>query len=367
MMASPRSPFAASAARRARATLAWGLLCFTGAQLAYLVVLERWRADLRDPEYGCKLARLRACLAAGPDRPLLLALGSSRTDLGFRPDVLHDLRLPDGREVVCFNFGLTGAEPLEQLVALNRLLGAGVRPRWVLIEIRPTVLQANAAIEDALAAECLSWSDLGRIRSYCSRPAAVYARWGAAAVLPCFSHRLCFMSRYAPDWLPRQSRLDYIWNGLDANGWFRPPEGRAAPGADPHQNASKRAAGFAIGVLADGCLRELVALCRREGIGPVFVVMPEATEFRSAYPPGSREPIDAYLTSLSRNCQVPLIDARDWIDDRDFFDTQHLLAEGGRRFTERLGREVLEPMLAGCPVIAQDADGTSVRVLAGKR
>src|SRR2546423_7422265 len=99
-----------------RAVVGWFAAGLVVSQLALAVTLERWRPDLRDPEYGHKLRLVRRQMAATPDRPLLVALGSSRTLNGLRPAVL-----PPGREIV-FNFGLTGYGPVQQMLALDRLL-----------------------------------------------------------------------------------------------------------------------------------------------------------------------------------------------------------------------------------------------------
>src|SRR5262245_35057177 len=115
-------------------TLAWGLAVFVGAQLALAAAIEQWRPEWRDPEYGTKRRLLHALLAEQPDRPLLLVLGSSRTDAGLRPDRLPDV-LP-GSPVV-FNFSLVGSGPFKELLCLHRLLAEGIRPQWLIVECWP--------------------------------------------------------------------------------------------------------------------------------------------------------------------------------------------------------------------------------------
>ena len=51
------------------------------------------------------------------------------------------------------------------------------------------------------------------------------------------------------------------------------------------------------------------------------------------------------LADLRREWGVPVIDARDWVADKDLWDTHHLLPEGAEVYTDRLGRE-LEPAWA---------------------
>jgi hypothetical protein len=44
---------------------------------------------------------------------------------------------------------------------------------------------------------------------------------------------------------------------------------------------------------------------------------------------------------------VPVVDARTWLDDDDFTDSHHPLQRGAEKFTRRLGRELLEPLVQG--------------------
>jgi hypothetical protein len=52
-----------------------------------------------------------------------------------------------------------------------------------------------------------------------------------------------------------------------------------------------------------------------------------------------------YLHGLGREFGLPLIDARTWVPDEEFRDAHHLLCPGAERFTDRLGKEALLPML----------------------
>ena len=95
--------------RQARAALLCALTFFLGFQAALTVAMERWRPELRDPEYGYRLAHLRNLLAKHPGRPLVLALGSSRTQLGFRPAALTWAAADGAPPPVAFNGALVGS------------------------------------------------------------------------------------------------------------------------------------------------------------------------------------------------------------------------------------------------------------------
>jgi hypothetical protein len=72
-----------------------------------------------------------------------------------------------------------------------------------------------------------------------------------------------------------------------------------------------------------------------------LVLMPEATSFRAMYGPGSDGRLQHYLGDLHQQFDVPVIDARPWVEDGHFRDSHHLLLPGAKDFTEKLAREVV--------------------------
>ena len=92
-------------------------------------------------------------------------------------------------------------------------------------------------------------------------------------------------------------------------------------------------------------LRQTLEMCRREHIRAALVLMPEGSLFRSWYAPETLRQLYAFLWKLSGECQVPLIDAREWVEDSGFSDSHHLLPPGAAAFSHRLGREVILPLL----------------------
>jgi hypothetical protein len=67
--------------------------------------------------------------------------------------------------------------------------------------------------------------------------------------------------------------------------------------------------------------------------------MPEGEAFRQWYPPGAGERLDAYVRGLADEFGVPVIDARRWMRDEDFWDGHHLLPGGAAAFSRRLALE----------------------------
>ncbi len=336
------------------AALLWGVVFFAAAQVFLAVRMDTAQPELRDPEFGLKLARLRALLRAHPGRPLVLVLGSSRPDLAFRPEVL----MGDGPEAsrpLLFNFGLTGFGPIPQYLCLRRLLAEGIRPQWVIAEVLAPVLhqEPGPGNETWLSASRLGWGDLAVLRPYCRKPVLLYRDWLAAHLVPAFTQRFGVLARYARRWLPPQA-LEESWPTMTSLGWVRGPEGvdaatRRGATAHAHDQYVGHFQDFAITPTPDRALRQLLAVCRQEGIRPVLVLMPEGSAFRGWYPPTARAQIDGYLGRLSRDTGVPVIDTRTWMADEDFFDSHHLLVGGATKFTRRFQDEVLRPLLHGKP------------------
>jgi hypothetical protein len=323
----------------ARRDVVWCIAGLVAAQLVLAVTLERWRPELRDPEYGHKLRLVRRQTAAAADRPLLVALGSSRVLNGLRPALL-----PAGDDVV-FNFGMTGLGPVQQMLALNRLLHDGVRPRWVTIEVVPQFLSAGALELSASIAGRHTLRDV-RLGERCGAPLTYAAGWLEARSAPWYANRYVLLSKFWPAWVPADRRADYVWTNTDPTGWLALPE---SSGGTPSADVRARTVAVAGDMLrqltvspeSERALRNSLARCRSAGIGAAVVLMPEASWFRELLPPANDRMVRSMTSAIGRDFDVPIVDARDWCPDGEFSDGQHLLPRGAARFTERFGREVL--------------------------
>jgi hypothetical protein len=322
------------------------VVLFAGVQLALSVFMDTWQPAWRDPEYAYKKERLLARLAEAPGRPLVLVVGSSRAALGFRPEFLSGGPAAGAAPPLVFNFGLTGAGPLMELLCLRRLLADGVRPDAVVLEVLPALLhqEGDDTEESRLNINRLGWSDLAVLRRYWSRPWLLYRHWCRSRLVPCFSHRFTIRNRCAGGFA-REDHRQAGWHNLDAYGWASYP--RAAVSPEQYRRGVELARGdygprfehFRITDVPDRALREALDVCRRRGIRALLVLMPESREFQDWYRP-VRPQIDAYLDGLSREYGARRVDARDWVPDRFFGDGHHLLPEGAARFTREFARRV---------------------------
>jgi hypothetical protein len=319
-------------------------------QLALLAVMEHRFPELRDREYGLKLAGLRARLAAEPGRPLVLIMGNSRVAVGFRPEALPGCWPTGDPPPVVHTFSMIGNGPTGSLLCLHRLLADGIHPDWVFIEVWPVLWAPGHGVRRSV--DELAWSDLHVLRRYPELYPRLYWRWCRTQLPACLSHRLLLLQRFAPWWLPPALCQDNVWFATDRTGWLSllQPFDDKSPSADPAVLWGAYSASLCrsqVDEVSDRALRETLATGRREGIRVGLVYMPEMTVFRDLYPPVARAVVEEYLDRLSQEFQAPLIDTRSWMPDAEFADAVHLRPRGAAAFTERFGREVIQPLLNG--------------------
>jgi hypothetical protein len=357
---SGHSPFLRSRrqswAAHTRSCLLWGLAFFAAAHVGMLIATQSFWPHLRDPEFGYKLSALCRQRAQEPNRPLLVLLGSSRTGVGVRPDVMPELRTPDGRIAFVFNFSQLGSGPLGELVTLHRLLDAGIRPDWLAVEILPALLgrKTDAFGDGPVGISRLSWSDVRLLRHYVYDPHTMKHNWYQDQLAPWYAQRLSVLNHYASALLPWRLRLNH-WKQLDRWGWLD-------TGADNQTLATVPAAlkvtrlsyyddlqNLRISSMQDHALGDLISLCRQEGIPLLFYIMPEGDMFRGWYAPSVRSRLNDYLTRLSRQTGVPIVDLRTWMTERYFRDSNHLYRMGAKLFSRRFAQEVLGYFVQGQP------------------
>lgn len=355
-------------AHRGRSALYVGLASFVAVQLLLSAAMDFGDTTLRDPLWGRKLALLRSRMAAEPDRPLVIILGSSRAALGLRLENLPALEPTSEPTPIVFNLGIMGAGPVHELMFLHRLLAEGIRPKRILLEIHPLLLHEDPGFGElaVLNVNRLDWADLGVLGRYVYDPAKMYRQWAGSRLLPCLSHRVLYQMQFAPAWLEPVYRNDYlVMTKLDRSGWT--PHFRETVNSVEYQQCLELSVTsyepafnhYHITQLPDRAVREILEICAREQIAAGLFLMPEAADFQSAYTAEARRNLDDYLAVLHRDYGVPVFDVTNGAADADFADGHHLLPPGAAAFAARFEHEVLQPFLApdaGAPGSLADDD-----------
>jgi hypothetical protein len=248
-----------------------------------------------------------------------------------------------------FNMSLLGSGPVMELMVLRRAFADGLRPQVVLLEYWPPFLYSEDSWSEweRITVERLSPRDRPVVGDYFPEHVGAESRMTAQYWNPFWESRERLLIQVVPKWLRGERRFDWTWDTVDAWGW--------KPGFDlPPGESSDRArmlaacrgvyqplfASYRISESADKALREAVAVARTHGAAVGLLYLPESTEFRALYPPSAEQQARDHLASISRKLAVPVIDAREWMDDGLLVDGFHLSHTGAAEFTRRLGPAV---------------------------
>jgi hypothetical protein len=333
--------------RRYRAIVRWVTGVFVLSQLTIAIAVDQGSPAVRDPEYALLEGMLKDRIAEQPGSPSAVFLGSSRVAYGFDAE-----RAAGSNDVVMFNFGVPGAGPYLQSIVFERLRRAGTRPDVLFLEVLHTFYNAagpRSLDHGLLDGARLSASETAGLLWYGNRSqTGPIRRWAFARALPMHRHQA-----------ELRDNLDYRLNPnyCDSPPSFRPcdPFGfrpRLCPadewpalGAIAHETYDPFYTNFEVDPHAWCRLVEIIRTARGEGIHVVCVLMPEGSEFRRMFARDSNCSPDELVRRLRDNARVPVIDARDWLDDSAFFDQHHLLPHGATAFAERFRVEALQPAL----------------------
>src|SRR5207253_6473167 len=143
-------------------------------------------------------------------------------EVGFRADLLEDLPGPDGQPVAVYNFGVPAIGPLHQYLHLQEMLDAGIRPRLLLVEFLPPLLNAPrrgiASEEQWTWAPGLSAREYLRLRPYLARPRRKGRDWLESRLAPWYTLRPQLHACLAEHLVPRKARPPQP-PPHDARGW----------------------------------------------------------------------------------------------------------------------------------------------------
>ena len=311
-------------------------------QLGFSFLLPWWHPDT---EYRVRKEALQARSAERPNDLVLAMVGSSRVSYAFVPEQLSSLTDNQQRSVLAFNFGHAASGPVSNLLQVKRLLRAELKPRWLIVEVNPSLCHN----EWKTVFDLSSWEDVSTVSQYYPfkyfRTAFVRNHF----LMPWFRHRWELQERYLQDKEPGRGTMQISPHGWQLTvGEEIGTEERLRLTEVQHQVlAPALAADFRIAPCSNQAYRDLLTLCRAESIEVALILMPEGETARSWANPAVDEAMRAFLGDLSTEFSVPVFNAREWFDDSCFSDSSHLLRPGARQFTRRLEQECIQPWLRG--------------------
>ena len=335
--------------RSARALLWWLPFWYVLAQAVVFAWMdESWPIPRIRVEHD-KWQQFHARLAEAPDRPLVLALGSSRMDWAFQAGRLNGQLGPDGRPLLCYNFGVPTAGPIHQALYVNDLLDEGIRPRLLLLEFVATHFnQSRRGIQSEEHFTMYHWLTAHQLlffRPYLSNPRRATVAWLEAQLAPWYGYRWTIHGRFLGN-DGRPNPLDQVQQPMDSWGWRLLADDvgtldyRAWRYAGNNKMYGDSLRRFHLGAGPVQAMHDLLARCRREHIPVVLVDMPVTKTFTSLYSPEGRAELAGFLAELRHRYSVEVIDASDWLVQEDFDDGFHVLKAGAYHFTTRMIDEV---------------------------
>lgn len=333
--------------RVAKAEALWAFAGIVGIWAGFVALSDIRYPGWYDREYEVRQAILKERIAETPDRPLLAVLGSSRAGTAFLPSELPPIYDQRGRRVLPFNYSHHGSGPRLNLMQMHRLLREGTVPEWVVVELVPSHVRYEGITEKLLSA-----SDLPVLYPYMNRRRLLidFSRRRLNAV---YHSRTGFLRTFAPAFATKAGEGDDIFLGpLGDDAILTRPGAHPEAKKDDQYKLIKSMYAYQMQDLQFdpqlvAATRALLQLCRDRGVPAALLIAPEDSRFRSWYGSGVEERVQAFYGGLGEEFGVPVVDARRWCPDEDFLDPHHLLPDGARRFTLRLGSEVLEPLVRG--------------------
>lgn len=374
------SLFLTSANKGKRIAL-WTLICAAVSQLALSIYLEKRRLELRDPLYGQRLNHLRKRLAESPNSPLFLIMGSSRVKYSLWPSAMKVPSAGNAAQPIIYNFGLNGMGTIRELMHFRRLLADGIQPKWLLAEIWPPLWAEAGFFRESRMVQGeddIHWCDLPLVCRYFPRDRDVL--WPALqkCFVPIRAYRepllaLSVQALFSRAKLSELKRRIEETLPADDGGWFLLPREWTTPEASRkawlsgEDELKPLLQPVCIDRRSDAALRELLAECRQRDIKVALILLPEPSRTRSWYTTPANTVVRDYLIRLRNDYPVPVIDARAWVSDNEFNDSCHMVPKGVPAFSERLGREVVQPLIEDKPLASRilfggpDAERPDVR------
>jgi hypothetical protein len=331
-----------------RRALLWGGVIFCAAQLATGVLLDFAWSYLRFPGLTQTLAVLRDL----PRSPDVLCLGSSRLGTAFREQVIEAgvQGITGHAEFVAFNAGQDGADLAAIDLTLERILGQGMRPTVVVLEVCPeTLAERNFWLAYEIERQWTWWDAAARFPDACRSRGTGHLL--QSRLLPLYHYRHAIRGEIcarlglpaaddAQDG-PRASPH----SGLEWKSYMQQQAEDPTPVPVRIQNQlgcfRKWLRDYRVGGHSVSAFERLVARCRENDVAVVLVAPPLCSQHCRLYSPTTEAAFLDYVGHAAKRHGCQFVDYRGRLPDDMFQDCHHVAWEGGQTFSRQLASEVL--------------------------
>jgi hypothetical protein len=328
-----RSRPTAACTPRGRTVLLCGVVVFVALQFAASVALDYGWPQVRYPVFYQSLGRLDSW----PRSPNVVLLGSSRTGhLLNEAEVNRALRDATGDPAVeCYNACVLGGDVVVAERMFHQLLGRGVAPRALLIEVTPEeVCRRNGWLRQ-YHFMLLRWDDVP----------GYLAELGRTHDLPRFIGMRCAPLYYFRDPLRKE-----IGRHFAALHEAPPAEQTGQPAHVPERTTMRDIhdlprwfRDYAVGGNSAAALERLLGQCRARGIEAILYSPPLSSAHRGFYTSEIESAFQAYMAAVTQEYGCRYVDYRTLLADTYFIDHHHCGPEAMPLFSRKVALEVLAP------------------------
>ena len=327
--------------RRSRADVVWAIVSLFVLQIGFATALNTCLVNLDDgTTFASKSAQFRGQLEnADQDSFVIAAFGSSRVMNGFDAAGMESQVSENrGGRTVVYNFGVPGGGNIYTFLSIEKLIQQGVRPDLILVEVYPILLR-HGSEQDWFAGNEMRSKSFDNTERYGVKP--VSRPWFEEWLFPWHTYRFFVLNRVAPALLPMDLRENWAQKA-DEHGWVSVDKQPVTETVDLQVAQFQRCIDE-FDLSPDTCraVRDTIALCKQNNIQCKLLWMPEPEGIRNGYRPDVESQITGFFDKLEAEFGVQRIIARDWVDDRGFYDTCHLNREGAVWFTQRLSNQAI--------------------------
>jgi hypothetical protein len=340
-------PARAARIRRCRQALLWTFGTFLVCQLAAGLLLDFVWPGVRFRGLDYALEQCRTA-AASPERPLVLALGSSRFGCGLLTHVVEAELGPDPAAPRVINFSMPGGDFITAEHLYQRARAVGCRPSLVLLEVSPETLARRNLWLDMHSLRQLTWLDGPQFASDLVRSGHAL-RYLASRFVPLYVHRdhlrhlaLQQLGLENPEEVKHRHQLEAFFNAavVQSEQTFTPEQmvQKSQAGAAYIQRWLRN---YQVGGNAKRSFDRLLERCATDGVLVVLVAVPVSTPHRRLYTPEIECAFQSAIrAALVRYPTMRYLDLRGAIPDADFYDNHHTTTAGAQAFSRRLAQEL---------------------------
>lgn len=307
--------------------------------------------------------------------PTVVCMGSSRFGTGLNEEEMtRVLQAKTGDPAAqVFNASIPGGDLLVSEVVLKQLLRDGMRPKFVLLEICPEVVNHRNDWLQLHAVRQFTWRELfsyagelmrtGHIKYYLKSrlaPIATYRntlkKWLGEQLEDLESGKEKVQAPRAPRWatVSGTAKAQVVVQASDANDipWdhlvqqhLAPMEPDLAQRTQAGLHAVQRCLrGYSAGGNSGQALERILRRCRGLGIEPVLIGVPLAQAHRDLYSPEIERAFQDYLQMVCNKYGCRFVDYRATLPDGLFVDNHHVGFPGRMHLSRKLATELLWPL-----------------------